>query len=104
MGTMGQTLTRWHGDELAKCSAHDHIWGWSIRSTEVLFENRRKLDDNVLHKMLHMCLLDEVPDAPAWTETMNIKQGLHLLSNAIVRVIQHIFKTEEKVHHPGRLF
>ena len=71
---------------------------------EVLFENRRKLDDNVLHKMLHMCLLDEVPDAPAWTETTNIKQGLRLLSNAIVHVIQPIFKTEEKVRHPGRLF
>ena len=97
MGTLGQTLNCWNGDELAECSIHDRIWGWSIQSTEVLFEHRRKLDDNVLHKMLHMCLLDEVIDAPAWTAMTNMKQGLRLLASAIVRVVQCVFKTEEKV-------
>jgi len=87
MGTPGQTLTRWHSDELKECSGHDRIWGWSIRSMEVLFEFRHKLDDNVLHKMLHMCLLDERQGAPAWTEPTSLKQGLRLLSSAIVRVV-----------------
>jgi len=104
MGTPGQTLTRWHSDKLAECSGHDRIWGWSIRSMEVLFEFRRKLDDNILHKMLHMCLLDKRQGAPAWTEPTSLKQGLRLLSSAIVRVVQRVFKTETKVRHSGCLF
>ena len=59
---------------------------------EVLFNDRCKLDNKVLHKMLHMCLLDEKVDAPAWTELMSLKQGLYLMSSAIICVIQCIFK------------
>ena len=104
MGTPGQSLACWHSDELAECSGHDHIWGWSICSTEVLFGFCCKLDDNILHKMLHMCLLDERASAPAWTEPTSLKQGLRLLSSAIICVIQCVFETEEKVHHSGCLF
>jgi len=102
MGTSGATHTRWDQDVLADCSPEDQIWGWSIRSTEVLHHDRAKFDDRVLVKMLYNGLLDRKDGAPAWSETLSIKQAVRHMSSALVRVVQRCFKTEDKVSNPGR--
>ena len=103
MGTGPDTLRRWDQDVLADCSPEDQVWGWSIRSSEVLHYDRTKIDDRVLHQMLSQSLLDKKDGAPAWTEFLLVKQGLRLSANMVVRVLQRCFKTDEKVRHSGRL-
>ena len=97
MGTTGQSHTRWHNDALDDCSDEDRVWGWSIRSSEVLHQERDKIDDNVLVKMLKMAFLDKKPGAPAWTEPPSIKHGVRAVSNMVVRVLQRCLWTEAKV-------
>jgi len=48
MGTPAATLARWYQDCLEDCSPEDHIWGWSIRATEVLHHEKDWLDDECL--------------------------------------------------------
>ena len=103
MGNAASTLDRWHSDTLSDCSEEDRIWGWSIRSSEVLHDQRTKMKDDVLYSMLKMSLLDKKEGAPAWTETVSVKQGVRLVANAIVRVVQKVLKQDDKVRHPGGL-
>ena len=103
MGTACMTYNRWFSDALPELLPEDRIWGWSICSTDVLHNHRRKLNDNVLHGMLHMGLLDSMPGAIAWTERLSVKSGLRLMSSIVVRVMERIFKTDERVRHPARL-
>jgi len=48
MGTDAATFAQWHQDSLDDCSPEDRIWGWSIRSTEVIHYDRNKFDDKCL--------------------------------------------------------
>ena len=97
MGTAVQSHTRWHNDALDDCSDEDRVWGWSIRSSEVLHQEQAKINDNVLVKMLKMSLFDKKPGAPAWIEQPTVKHGIRTVSNMIVRVLQRCLKTEAKV-------
>ena len=103
MGTSPDTLLRWDQDVLADCSPEDQIWGWSIRSSEVLHYDWTKIDDRILHQMLSQGLLDKKDGAPAWTEYLSVKQGLRLTSSMVVRVLQRCFKIDDKVRDPGHL-
>ena len=102
MGTDAATHSRWINDNLEQCSIPDRIWGWSIRSTEILHHERAKIDDTVLRDMLYLALLDAGPANTAWTEPTNIKQGLRLTTNATVRLLHRVLKADDKVGHPGR--
>ena len=104
MGTNASTLLRWDQDGLDDCSDADRIWGWSVRSTEVLHHNKDKFDDECLRKMMYLGLLDTKAGAPAWTESLSLKYGVHLVTNMVVRVMQRCFKLDDKVSHPGCLF
>ena len=96
-GTNAQTQLRWDQDALDDCSPEDQVWGWSIRSTEVLHHDKDKLKDDFLHKMLHQGLLDKRANAPAWTEPTSIKHSVWFTSSMVVRVLQRIFKMDDKV-------
>ena len=104
MGTDAQTYNRWINDGLEQCSVPDRIWGWSIRSTEILHNERAKIDDTLLREMLYLALLDAGPANTAWTESTNLKQGLRLTTNATVRLLHRMLKADDKVSHPGRFF
>ena len=97
MGTNAETQARWHYDSLADCSQDDQIFGWSVRSSEVLHHDKEKINDKVLREMLYQGILDPTDGAPAWTERLNLRQGLRLMSSAIVRVLQRIFAVEKRV-------
>src|SRR5258707_645276 len=97
MGTHQQTRDRWINDKLDDCSQDDQIWGWSIRSSEILDQDKTLIDDDVLRVMLYQGLLDAKPGAPAWTEPLSLRQGLRLMSNISVRLLQRHFKTDIKV-------
>jgi len=103
MGSDAQTQVRWDQDALEDCSPEDQVWGWSIRSSEVLHHDRNKIDDEVLVKMLYQGILDKQPGAPAWTEPTSIKQGVRLISNMVVRVIQRCLRMDDKVQRLSRL-
>jgi len=96
-GSDADSLLRWDQDALKDCSAEDQIWGWSIRSTEVLHHDRIKINDSCLIEMLYAGLLNKQDGAPAWTEPTSIKYGIRLVMNQVIRVIQKIFKVEDKV-------
>jgi len=53
MGNAHQTQLRWDQDTLDNCSPEDQVWGWSIRSLEVLHQDHTKFDSEVLCKMLY---------------------------------------------------
>jgi hypothetical protein len=97
MGTNAQSQCRWDQDALDDCSPEDQVWGWSIRSTDVLHCDRDKLKDDVLRKMLYQGLLDKKVNSPAWTEPTSIKHGVRFMSSVVVRVLQRIFKMDDKV-------
>ena len=97
MGSNAETLARWHHDSLKDCSQDDQIFGWSVRASEVLGHDKEKIDDEVLREMLYQGILDPKDGAPAWTEKLNLRQGLRLMSSAILRVLQRIFSVEERV-------
>ena len=101
-GTPAQTLYRWEQEGLKDCSPEDQIWGWSIRSSEMLHYDRAKIDDEVLVDMCYIGLLDKKTGAPAWSEPSSLKQGIRLVTNMVVRAVQKILKVEEKVQRPGR--
>ena len=103
MGTGPDTLLRWDQDVLSDCSPEDQVWGWSICSSKILHLDREKIGDRVLYQMLSQGLLDRKEGAPAWTESRDVKQGIWLASNMMVQVLQHCFKTDDKVRHSGRL-
>jgi len=103
MGAATQTLLRWDQDMLDDCSPEDRVWGWSVRSTEVIHHDRAKINNEVLVKMLYQGLLDKQPGAPAWTEPTSMKHGVRFVSNMVVRVLQRCVKMGTKVRHSGRL-
>ena len=80
MGTPAATLARWYQDRLEDCSPEDRVWGWSIRATEVLHDEKDRLDDECLRQMLFQGLKDSVEGAPAWTEKLSVKEGVRFLS------------------------
>ena len=104
MGNAHQTQLRWDQDTLDDCSPEDQVWGWSIRSSEVLHQDCTKFDDEVLHKMLYQGLLDKKAGALAWTDGTSVKQGDHFVSSMVVRVLQRCFRMDDKVRHSGCLF
>ena len=104
MGNDAMTYSRWINDGLEQCSIPDRIWGWSIRSSEILHNQRAKIDDNLLCDMFALALLDAGPAGVAWTESNNLRQGLRLTTNASIRMLQWMLVTDDKVGHPGRFF
>ena len=96
MGTFEQTHTRWINDRLTDCSPDDQIWGWSIRSTEILDQDKIRIDDDVLRDMLYLAILDPSAET-VWAEALNLQQSTRLMSNMVVRILQRIFKTDDKV-------
>ena len=103
MGTPQQTHLRWDQDRLLDCSVEDQVWGWSIRLSEVVHHKHAKLADDTLHHMIMTGLCDNKEGAPAWTEPVSIKHGIHLVMNMVVRVLQRCFKLDDKASHSGRL-
>jgi len=103
MGNNAQSQTRWDQDALSDCSPEDQVFGWAIRSSEVLHCDRSKINDEVLCKMLYQGLLDKKAGGPAWTEPLNIKHGVRFMSSVVVRVLQRIFQTDAKVSRVGLL-
>ena len=97
MGSNAASRTRWHEDRLLDCSPDDRIWGWSIRSTEVLHHSRKDIGDEVLIKMLYQSLLDSKEGAPAWSEGLSIKQASRLAANSSIRILQRVLKIDETV-------
>ena len=96
MGTFEQTHTRWVNDGLSDCSPDDQIWGWSIRSTEILDQDKIRIADDVLRDMLYLAILDPSAET-VWAEALNLRQSTRLTSNMVVRILQRIFKTDDKV-------
>ena len=96
MGTFKQTHARWINNKLSDCSPDDQVWGWSIRSMEILDQDQAHIDDNVLHDMLYMAILDLAADT-VWAEALNLQQSTRLTSNMVVWILQCIFKTDNKV-------
>ena len=103
-GTNIQTHTRWDQDALDNCSPDDQIWGWSICSLEVLHHDWNKINNEVLCTMLYAGLLDKKARAPAWTKQTSIKQGICLVSNMVIHVLQQCFKINAKVDLTGHHF
>jgi len=103
MGTPVQDLCCWDQDALREYSCDDWIWGWSIRSSEVLHLDCSKINDEVLHEMILKSLVDTETGAPAWSETLFIKQGLCMAANMVTHILQKVFKAEAKVSHSGCL-
>ena len=96
MGTFEQIYTRWINDGLLDCSPDDQVWGWSIRSTEILDQDRGRINDDVLRDMLYMALLDPAAET-VWAEALNLRQSTRLTSNMVAQILQRIFKTDDKV-------
>jgi len=42
-------------------------------------------------------------NAPAWSESLSVKQGLCMVANMVTQVLQKVFRAEAKVGHSGRL-
>jgi len=103
MGTPLQDLQCWDQDLLHECSHDDWIWGWSIWSSEVLYLDCSKIDDEVLHKMILKSLINMEVGTPAWSEMLSVKQGLCMVANMVTWVLQKVFKAEAKVSHSGHL-
>ena len=72
------------------------MWGWSIRSTEILDQDKGHINDDVLRDMLYMAILDPEADM-VWVEALNLWQSTCLTSNMVVWILQRIFKTDDKV-------
>jgi len=89
MGTDGATFARWHQDSLDDCSPKDRVWGWSIRSTEVIHYDRIKFDDECLRKMLLQGLCDTAKGAPAWTKRVSVKEGIRFMSSVATSAPLH---------------
>jgi len=104
MGTVVATHARWYQDALDDCSPEDRIWGWSIRSTEVLHHKRTKLDNKCLCKMLLQGLCDTAAGAPAWTEKLSVKEGVCFMLSIATRIWQKFICLDNKVCHPGCFF
>ena len=63
---------------------------------EILDQDWSRINNNVLQEMLYMALLD--PDAEmVWAEALNLHQSTRLTSNMVVRILQRIFKINDKV-------
>jgi len=58
MGNDVQTKLCWDQGALEYCSPEDHVWGWSVRASEVLHYDKDKLEDECLLKMLCQGLLN----------------------------------------------
>ena len=71
MGTFEQTHTCWINDKLSDCLPDDQVWGWSIRSTEILDQDQACIDDDVFCDMLYMAILDPEADT-VWAEALNL--------------------------------
>ena len=97
MGSNLQTRVCWDQDTLADCSPEDQVWGWSIRSSEILRYDCTRIDNEVLVNMLYQGILNKKPGSPAWSEPTSIKQGVCLVSNMVVRVIQRCLRMDDKV-------
>ena len=95
-GTDAQTFQRWDQDALSDYLPKDQVFGWTVRSTKVLHYNKAKVKDDVLSKMRYQGLLDKKASAPAWTEQSSVKHGVHFMLNMIIRVLQWIFKIDDK--------
>jgi len=103
MGTNMENLRRWENDNLNECSPEDRVWGFGIRSSEVLHGDHAKIEDEVLVKMLYEGILDKKEGAPAWTEMSTVKHGVRFMSNMVLRVVQRCIRTDAKVRHSGCL-
>jgi len=104
IGTGLENLRRWENNNLNKCSPEDWVWGFSIRSSEVLHVDRAKIEDEVLVKMLYEGILDRKEGAPAWTKMSTVKHGVRFVSNMVLHVVQRCLRMGAKVRHSGRLF
>ena len=96
----GVNAPRWNDDRLLQCSLDDKIFGWSVRSTEVLHHERAQFKDEVLRDMLYLGIQDTKTHGGAWTENLGVKQGIRLAMNATIRVLQRVFTVEGKVFGP----
>jgi len=76
---------------------------YCIRSLEVLHLDCSKIDDEALHWMILKSIIDTETGAPAWSETLSVKQSLHMAANMVTRVLQKVFKAEAKVGHSGQV-
>jgi len=97
MGTDATTFARWHQDSLDDCSPEDRVWGWSIRSTEVIHYDRIKFDDECLRKMLLQGRCDTAEGAPAWTERVSAKEGIRFMSLVATRIFQKFIRLNDKI-------
>ena len=70
---------------------------------EVTSQDCTKINNEVLRLMLNLSLLDNKAGALSWSEGTSVKQAMRLSANMIVRVLQRVWKQDDKVSHPGHL-
>ena len=70
-------------------------------SAEVMYHQWDQINDKVFQKMFDLVILDPVTGQWAYTKPPSICQGLHLVMNMIIWVLQHCLLVKDKVSHPG---
>jgi len=53
--------------------------------------------------MILKSLVDTEMNAPAWSESLSVEQGLRMAANMVTQVLQKVFRAEAKVSHSGHL-
>ena len=85
---------RWERDVLPKCHNDNTLWGYVIRNSDVLHQERESVNDPVLFNLLRMGIYD-------WREVNALQnqavQAVRWSSAMIMRVLQRVFKLEKQV-------
>jgi len=88
------TKARWERDALPELHYNDALWGFAIRSSEVLQREQQHINDPVLYRLLRMGIFD-------WTGVNNLQsqamQAVRWASATSVRILERVFKLERKV-------
>ena len=85
---------RWERDVLPECHNDDTLWGYAIRNSDVLHQERESVNDPVLFNLLRMGIYD-------WRGVNTLQnqaiQAVRWSSATIMRVLQRVFKLEKQV-------
>ena len=85
---------RWNRDFLPEYHNNDTLWGYAVRNSDVLHQERGSINDPVLFNLLRMGIYD-------WRGVNTLQnqaiQAVRWSSATIMRVLQRVFRLEKQV-------
>ena len=100
LGNDAANKARWNSDALPECHNDDAMWGFAIRSSEVLERERGKINDPVLYRLFRIGVFDQQGVNQLQNQAL---QAVRWASATCIRLFQRILRVETQVRHSGRL-